>query len=186
VRAVESRADLAAQLKTLDALEKDYAAARAERIPSLAGFADYGTLGSGPDHAIPTWMVGVQLSLPVFDGGGMEARRAESRARLEQERLKTEDLRREIKLEVELALAAIQIAEGEISVVESGLAEANLELEQARRRYQAGVTTSLEITEAQANLKAAEEARIGALYRFNIARIQLADATGVLRNDGRP
>ncbi len=185
-RALASRADLAAQLKKLDALEKDYSATRAERIPSVAGFADYGTLGTGPAYAIPTWAVGVRVDLPIFDGGGMEARRAESRARLEEERLRTEDLRREIRLEVETALEAIQIARGEMSVVDAGIGQSNLELEQAQRRYRAGVTTSLEVTEAQANIKAAEEARIGALYRFNVARIQLADATGVLRNSSRP
>jgi len=185
-QALASRADLAAQVKKVDALEKDYSATRAERIPSVAGFADYGALGTRPGYAIPTWSVGVRVNLPVFDGGGMEARRAESRARLEQERLRTEDLRREIRLEVETALEALQIARGEMSVVDAGVEQSNLELEQAQRRYRAGVTTSLEVTEAQANVKAAEEARISALYRFNVARIQLADATGVLRNSSRP
>ena len=55
------------------------------------------------------------------------------------------------------------------------------ELNQARRRYDAGVTTSLEVTDAQTRLERARDNRIAALFNHNLARIDLGQATGAIR-----
>ena len=49
---------------------------------------------------------------------------------------------------------------------------------QARRRYQAGVTNSIEVTDAQNRLARARDTRVAALYNYNLARLDLATATG--------
>ena len=54
------------------------------------------------------------------------------------------------------------------------------ELAQARRRYQGGVTNSLEVTDAQTRLDRARDNQIAALYNYNLARIELATATGTI------
>jgi outer membrane protein len=185
-RALTARRDLWAQLEQERAAELRHAAFKAERYPSVAGFANYGVLGLAPNDSIPTWTVGIRLEIPIFDGGGMEARRAQSLAALRRERVRTEDLREEIRLQVRLAYEALEVGLGEIAVAEEALDLARRELEQARRRYGAGVATSLEITEAQTNLKRAEEIRTGALFGFNLARVRLADAVGALREGIRP
>ena len=58
---------------------------------------------------------------------------------------------------------------------------AGFELAQASRRYQAGVVTSLEVTDAQTRLRAAEENQITALYDYNLARVSLAESMGTAR-----
>jgi outer membrane protein TolC len=55
------------------------------------------------------------------------------------------------------------------------------ELEQARRRYQAGVTNSLEVTDAQTRLDRARDNQINAVYNHNLARLELATATGTIQ-----
>ena len=52
------------------------------------------------------------------------------------------------------------------------------ELAQAQRRYTAGVANSLEVTDAQTRLDRARDNQIDALYDYNVARIDLATATG--------
>jgi len=83
--ALRSRSDLQAHQKREEQADLDYRAARSDRIPSLSGFAGYGTIGSGIDSAIPTWNLGISLELPVFDGGRVDARRAEALSRLRRE-----------------------------------------------------------------------------------------------------
>ena len=51
-------------------------------------------------------------------------------------------------------------------------------MEQARDRFQAGVANNIEVVTAQDELARANDNQIGALYRFNQARADLAHALG--------
>jgi len=48
----------------------------------------------------------------------------------------------------------------------------------AERRFEAGVTTNIEVITAQDDLARADDNQIKALYRFNQARADLARAEG--------
>jgi len=179
--AIASRPDLKAQDIRETTARLGYSATRLERLPSLAGFADYGTIGSSINHALPTRTYGLALRVPLFDGGRRDARRAESLSLVRQESVKTRDLRRQVELEVRLALDNLQSAEEQVRVAEDGLKLADEEVAQAERRYRAGVTSSLEVTDAQTRLERARENRIAALFAFQAARIDLGQATGTVR-----
>ena len=99
----------------------------------------------------------------------------------DQERIKSEDLREQIQLEVRVSLDDLHSAEAQVKVAEEGLQLATAELEQAQRRYRSGITTSVEVTDAQTRLERARENRIGALFQFNGAKIELGQAMGSLR-----
>ena len=145
------------------------------------GFLDYGSIGLSLDEALPTRTFGVALQVPVFDGGRRDARRAESWSQLRQERIRTHDLREQIELEIRVALDSLHSAEQQIEAAQEGLELAENELAQARRRYQAGVTNSLEVTDAQTRLVRACEDHINALFNYNLARIDLGAAMGTVR-----
>jgi len=178
--ALESRADWRAEQKRLQALELIQSATRAERLPSLGVFGDYGSIGSGIGHAIPTRTYGFLVRVPVFDGGRRDARRAESASQFRQERAQGRDLRAQIELDVRLALDSLRSAEEQVKVAEEGLALAENELAQAQRRYSAGMTSGIEVTDAQTRLERARENRIAALFNYNQARIDLGMATGTI------
>jgi outer membrane protein TolC len=149
-----------------------------ERAPSVAAFGDYGSSGSSVGNSLPTRAVGVQMRVPVFDGGRRDARRAEASARVREEEYRARDLRQQIELEVRLAFDALASARDQVAVAQEALAQAERELDQARRRYQAGVTNSLELTRAQTTVEQARSNKIDSLFRYNAARIDLAQATG--------
>jgi len=75
----------------------------------------------------------------------------------------------------------LKSAEDQVKVAREGLALADRELTQARRRYDAGVTNSLEVTDAQTRLERARDNETQALYNYNVARIDLAQAMGNMR-----
>jgi outer membrane protein TolC len=171
-KAHQERAELKARLS--------YGAVKAERLPSVGAFANYGTTGNEIIGAQPTRTYGVSLKVPIFDGGRRDARRAESLSEYRQEKVRTRDLQEQIELDVRLALDSIRSADSQIATASEGLALAENELAQARRRYQAGVTNSIEVTDAQTRLDRARDNRIVALYNYNLARIDLATATGAI------
>jgi outer membrane protein len=180
--ALSSRPDFQAQKKREERVKLQSSAAKWERLPSLHGFADYGSLGTRINNSLPTRSIGISVTVPVFDGGRLDARRAEVLSLFDQERIKSEDLREQIQLEVRVSLDSLQSAEAQVKVAEEGLQLATAELEQAQRRYRSGITTTVEVTDAQTRLQRARENRIGALFQFNTAKIELGQAMGTIRS----
>lgn len=179
--AIGARPDLKAQQDREETARLSANATKMERLPSVAAFGDYGSIGTGLGSALPTRTVGVSVRIPVFDGGRRDARRAESASQYRSERVRTNDLKEQIELDVRLALDELRSAEDQVKVAKDGLELADNELTQARRRYQAGVANSLEVTDAQTRLERARDNQTDALYKFNLSRIDLAQATGKVR-----
>ncbi len=179
--AQESRADLKAQVQREEAVRLTYSAVKWERMPSVVGFGDYGSIGSGLTAMLPTRVYGVALRLPIFDGGRRDARRAEAGLQLRQEEVRTTDLKRQIELEVRVALDNLRSAEEQLEVAAEGLELAEAEMAQARRRFEAGVSGSLELTDAQTRLIRAQENQLNARFSVELARVDVASATGTIQ-----
>jgi outer membrane protein TolC len=179
--ALQSRADWNAEQKRHEGIRLNASATKSERLPSVNLFADYGSVGSSINHAIPTRTYGFSVRVPIFDGGRQDARREEGYSQLKQENLRINDLRAQIELDVRLALDALSSSTAQVTAAEEGLSLAENELAQAERRYKAGVGSSIEVTDAQTRLERARENRIQALFNYNLARIDMTSATGTIR-----
>ena len=83
-----------------------------------------------------------------------------------------------MELEIRLALDSLQSSENQVKTAEQGVTLANDEVARTRRRYEAGVGSSIEVTDAQTRLARALDNRIAALFNYHLARIDLATATG--------
>jgi len=177
-QAIQERPDYKAQQEREDNARLSANAVKLERLPSVQAFGDYGSIGTGFSSALPTRTVGVSLRVPIFDGGRRDARRAESASQYRSEKVRTNDLREQIELDVRLALDALQSADDQVKVAKDGLELSDSELTQARRRYDAGVAVGLEVTDAQTRLARARDNQTAALYKYNLARIDLAQAVG--------
>jgi outer membrane protein TolC len=186
--ALKSRADLKAQEEREATARLNASSVKLERLPSMVAFADYGTTGvafagvaGNTTSLLPTRDYGFALRVPVFDGGRRDARRAETASQFRQEHVRTNDLHEQIELDIRTALDSLHSAEDQVKVAEEGLVLSDSELTQARRRYEAGFASSLEVTDAQTRLERARDNRIDALFNFNVARIDLGQAMGSVR-----
>jgi len=179
--ALRQRPDLAAQQERESTARISQSATKLERLPSVAAFGDYGPNGTGFDSAVPTRTYGISVRLPLFDGGRREARRAEAASQYRAEKIRTNDLKEQIELDVRLALDALHSADEQVKVAREGLDLAESELTQARRRYDAGVAVTVEVTDAQTRLERARDNQTAALYNYNLARIDLAQAMGAVK-----
>ena len=149
-----------------------------QRLPQLdfSGFWYY--QGEHFNDGIPAYTYALGLSLPLFTGGRIQAEAA--RASLEEQRI--EENRRQLELrivrEVKSALDELESARNSVEVANVGMTLANDEVAQAQRRFQAGVTTNIEVITAQDEFARASDNQIEALYRFNQSRANLARAMG--------
>ena len=72
-------------------------------------------------------------------------------------------------------------ARTQIDTAKLGLELAENELAQAQRRIEAGVANSVEVTDAQTRLTRARDNSLSALYLYNLARIDVAAASGAMQ-----
>lgn len=180
-RAQSQRAEMIAQQQHEQVARMNLSTVEAERLPTIAAFGDYGTIGRHNIGLQPTRTFGVSVNIPLFDGGRRKARREESLTQLRQEQIRTRDLEQQIELEVRLAIDSLRSAATQVETSREGLALAQNEVEQARRRYEAGVAIPLEVTDAQTRLDRARDNQVVALYNHNLARLELAAAIGTIQ-----
>jgi outer membrane protein len=151
---------------------------REQRLPQLdfSGFWFY--QGQHFDDGIPAYTYAVSLQFPLFTGGRIRAE--EARAKLEEQHVAESrfQLEAQIVKEVKSALDELTAARNSVDVANLGYNLAQEEVAQAQRRFQAGVTTNVEVITAQDALARASDNQIGALFQFNVSRAALARAEG--------
>jgi outer membrane protein TolC len=174
----ELRPELKAQAQREKAARLTLNSVSMERVPSVNAFADYGTIGRTDGSLLPTRSVGVQVKIPLWDGGRRDARRGESAAMLRQESIRTRDTAQQVELDIRLAIESLKSAESQVQTTMEALAQSEKELEQAQRRVEAGVASGLEVTDAQARVARARESQVAAVYRQKAARVDLGVAVG--------
>jgi outer membrane protein TolC len=149
-----------------------------QRLPKLSLSGAWLEQGLTPGSAIPVYQYEASLDVPLFTGGRIQAERAKAEIAIRQLQQQEQDLRNRIALEVKDAVAHLDAARGEVEVARLGIDLARQEVEQARDRFQAGVANNIEVITAQDELSRANDNQIGALYRYNQARADLAYASG--------
>jgi len=180
-QAFKNRQDFLAQQEHQNSARLAFSAATWQRLPTIQVWGDYGTIGQTDIHIAPTRDYGVTLKFPIFDGGRIDATRAEDSSRYREEKIRSNDLKQQIELDVRTALDSLRSAEEQVRVAEEGLDLAGNELTQARRRYDAGVTNGLEVTDSQTQLEHARDNQIAAMFNYNVARVELGEAMGTIR-----
>ena len=129
----------------------------------------------------PTALVGVNLQVPIFDGF-QKARRVQQ-AKINM--LKTENdmanLKNAINLEANSARINLTNTTMTLQAQKENMELAESVYRTSQIKYNEGVGSSLELTTAQSELKAAQTNYLGALYDAYIARIDFLKATGQLK-----
>ena len=177
--AMRQRADIAAATRSLEAARQGARAIRAERLPTLAGFADDGVIGTSAQNLLNTYTWGVQLSLPVFDGSKRSGRLNEQQAVAAQLDVQLRELERDITAEVRAAILELAVAREQLAAAKGRLSLAQQEYTQAQERFRAGVAGNGDVVLAALSLNGARNVVIDAETGFQSARVSLARAEGI-------
>ena len=176
--ALTHRSDLHSAEAQMQAAERIVSAARAERFPTISGTFNYGAMGVSPDSSHGVFTAVGSVNIPVYTGGRIKADIQEAESTLRQRQSEYQDTRGRVEQDVRDALIQLQTAIGQARLAESNRKFALETLTQARDRFDAGVTNTVEVVQAQQQESAAESDYVSSLFAFNLARLTLARATG--------
>jgi outer membrane protein TolC len=177
-QSLAQRADIKAAEAQIRAAERAGAAARDERLPSLALTADYGVIGLNPSQSHGTFSVTGTLRFPIWQGGRAEGDIEQASAALDQRRAELEDLKGKVEADVRNAFLDLEAARSQVEVAQKNLDVNRETLTLTRQRFEAGVTDSVDVAQTQASVAAAELDYIDAVYAHNVAKLSLARALG--------
>jgi outer membrane protein TolC len=185
-QAFDGRSDYLAARAALEAQAKAVDAARAGHSPTVALQGAYGgrwaagttDRPSGTDSTDDVGRVGVLVDIPIFEGGRIEARVRQEKARLlaAQERLRRLEL--QVQLDVETAMLNIGSAAQRVEATEKAVEQAKESLRIEREKYDLGKGAIVDVLDAQSALLDSQTNYYRALADYNVALAQLRLATG--------
>lgn len=179
--ALEQRPELAEIRHQTLAVEADLVRASRQRMPRIDGIANYGIRNdrfSEDDETLEGWLVGVQASLPIWEGGRIRGEVAQAKSRLEQIRLREQEARLAIEVEVRQALFSVQEAREILDAADQTIEQASEAVRLAENRYRAGGATQLDVLSSQVELTRARTERITAARDYQIQLVRLHRAVG--------
>jgi len=156
------------------------AEARARRafrdfFPDITGTGFYGATRFDMNEI---WEVAVSLSWTLYDGGNRIARFRESKVNVEAAQARVRAAALDISREVEQAQINVTEADERIQAAQTAVASAQENFRLAQGRFDAGVGTILELTDAQLALTQAQNTEAQALADYRIAVVRLERALG--------
>ncbi len=171
-QAVNSRPELQAINFQYQSAEKLKTAERDSLLPTISAL---GAVGGTPvrDYHLSPWYgaVGVDMEIPVFNGFLFSARakEAELRAQVVEQRLV--DLRNTIARDVRTSWLNANNTYDRLDVTNQLLKQANLALDLAQTRYKLGLSSIVELSQAQLQQTQAEitQSQAGYEYRLSLA-----------------
>jgi len=167
---------------------EDIASARSEGLPSLRAFFNYHGANayqfvSFEDDWEWHWNAGVTLSWNIWDGNLTRQTVRQKRFAFEQRETEYEAALQVVMLEVQQAYLALMHAREALAASGGSVALAERALAIARTRYETGLSTYIEFTDANLALSTARLARAQALHDQAVAVARVAFACGTGKRD---
>jgi outer membrane protein TolC len=179
--------DQRSELKSFDAqrraADQSIAVARRSHLPSLTFDAFYGRRNESNEKGNtfplqPTWAVGLNFNIPIFDGFKTTNRVEETLHNYYNIKAQEEDRRQQIALDVETFYLRVVETQERIKANESAARAAKENLDLALGRYQVGIGSIIEVTDAETIYTEAQSTYVRTVYEYKIADAQLARAMG--------
>jgi outer membrane protein TolC len=177
-QAFDGRADLKAAETQVHAAERAKAAARAERYPSVGVTADVGGIGVTPGQLQTTYTATANVKIPLWQGGRVEGDVEQADATLSQRRAEYDDLKGQIEGDVRSAFLDLQAAASQVEVAQKNIEVTREAADLTHQKLEAGVSTTVDYTQAEEAATNAQLDYINAVFAHNIAKLSLARAMG--------
>jgi outer membrane protein len=178
-QALRDRPDVVGERLAHESAVKFTDAEHALWFPTISAL---GATGIAPYHQAgitsPYSALGINVTLPLTNGSLFSARHAEAslRARAEAERLR--DLENRVSRDVRVALLDAQAAFQRLDLTNQLLDQASQALDLAQSRYNLGLSSIVELSQAQLNKTNAELEQASAKYEYQVEAAALSFQIG--------
>jgi outer membrane protein len=179
--ALQRRPDLQALNLNQQAAVKFSHAQRDQKLPSITAA---GTVGSvpirPPEYYVQNWWggIGVNMNIPIFNGFLYSAQAKEASFRAQADSEQARELKDRIVRDVRTSWLAANTAYQSVAVGEELLKQANLALSLAQTRYKLGLSSIVELSQAQYQQTDAAIGYTNAQYQYRLALATIAYQTG--------
>jgi outer membrane protein len=181
--ALRQRPDLLQLGLEHDSAEKFVRAEKDLNYPTISAVGSAGVIPiRDPDELKSDYAAaGVNLSLPIFNGMLFTARRDEAELRAEAAAENLRDAQNNVIRDVHVTVLNVNYAVERMSLAAQLLASASQAFDLAQSRYQAGLSSIVELSQAQLNKTSAEIEQARAKYQFQVQSAILNYQIGALR-----
>ncbi|HXC07255.1 MAG TPA: TolC family protein, partial [Bacteroidia bacterium] len=128
----------------------------------------------------PTELVGLHISLPIFDGGQKHFRVEQSQLSILKTRNQMKSLQQGLDLEFNSARSTLLNAMNTLDVQKKNMDLAGDIYQVTKKKYEQGVGSNLEVLTAETALKEAQTNYYGAMYDALNAKVDFEKANGTL------
>ncbi len=191
-RAVRMAEDLRSDLRQLELTESlrktDMRLEQVEYIPRITFFGNY--VINAQDNGSPNFFakgdgqrsygrnIGLRVSVPIFEGFKRNARIGQKRAALRQAQTQTRLATDQARLQVENLVESSDEALARAQAQKLAVGQAQRGFDIASAQYREGLSSQLELTDAEVALRQSEFNYAQAVYDYLVARARLDEATG--------
>jgi outer membrane protein TolC len=161
------------------------AAYRSQRLPSLSFGGYYGVSQVGGAGAHGNFVAQGTLSMPLFREARLRGDVESAQAHMAAIDAQLADLRGHIDQQVRSALLDVDATGKLVEVARSNVELASRALTDETDRVNAGVDDNLPLVTAQATLAAAQSNLVESLFQYNLSKLTLARAAGILEDQYR-
>jgi len=179
--ALGQRPDLQALHYSQQAALKFSHAQRDQMLPTISATGTVGSVPIRPEaYYLTNWWggVGVNMNIPIFNGFLYSAQAKEASIRAQAVSEQSRDLRNRIVRDIRTAWLAANTAYQRVAVTDELLKEANLALSLAQTRYRLGLSSIVELSQAQFQQTDAAIGNTDAQYQYRLALATLNYQTG--------
>lgn len=178
--AYAQRPDLQSVESELKAQGRLVDSAKAEHWPQVDLRAGYGNRWAAESTGLSddTGSIGVALTLPIFEGGRIDATIRREKSRLNAARQRTRALQLRIQQEVQSAASTVESNLARIQATEKSIEQAEESLRIESQKYELGKGTIVDVLDSQAALLEAQTNYYRVLADYNIALARWELATG--------
>ena len=160
---------------------------RAGHYPTVDAVAGY-TISNGQNFGTlqvdtRTATIGVELNLPIYQGGLTSSRVREAVANQEKARQDLEVATREASLQARQAWLNVSSGAARVQALEQALVSTKAQLASTKLGLQVGVRTNLDVLNAEQQVFSAQRDLAGARYAYLLAGLSLKAAAGTLSAD---
>lgn len=174
--------DLRLQLEAAKSFEQAEADLKKPTISAIAVGGGLPYLDQNPRVAPHEYeAAAINVDIPIFNGHLFSARKKAAQYEAQAADQRVRNLQQQVERDVRAAWIAASTAYQRIPVTEDLLKQAQLALELAQGRYDLGLASIVEITQAQLNLTQAQIENVAARYDYQSTYSELQYTTGALR-----
>lgn len=160
------------------AASQKYAVERSKFLPQLVGYGKYELYDNDLSALEPRWIVGIQLSMNIFNGFKDHHRLSAAKSLKREVDFLEAGTKRQINLWVNKSYRDVRNAETRYQKLEASVALAEESVRLNDKRFQTGLGTSLEVIDAQLSLEKNRIERLTSLYDYYKSLTDLLVATG--------